>query len=99
MHPEGYEVPCFEGNIIEDDILLSSDVIALLNDTNYNEYISDSYQEEIQGLCEFNIDKVDPDKKEEIELELESEFVENAFNQVVRPELVNSFEPKDRQKD
>jgi hypothetical protein len=83
LHPEGYEVPCFKGNIIEDDILLSSDVIALLNDTNYNEYISDSYQEEIQGLSEFNIDKVDPDKKEKIEQELESEFVENAFNQVV----------------
>lgn len=83
LHSKDFEAPSFNGNTIEDDILLSSDVSTLLNEDNFNEYISDSYHEELQGLSKVTTSKVDPGKKVEIEQELESEYLENAFHEVV----------------
>lgn len=89
LHQGGFEAPSFDGNLVEDDILLSPDVVSLLNEANFNAFVSDSYQEEIQSLMKFDAGEIDSDKKKELERELENASIENVFHQIVL-EIISS---------
>jgi hypothetical protein len=92
LHHENPDAPSYNGKLLEDDILLSPEITSLLDQADFNAFVSDSYQREIQSLLKFDAEKTNIDRAKEIEDELNDEHIEKIFHQIVL-ELVSSYTP------
>lgn len=96
------DAPSFNGELIEDDILLSNDVTGLLSDSNFNAFVSDIYQKEIHDLIQHNSGNISSELIEEYEKQWSDEYIENIFNDIIielmspdRPGIITEEEYND----
>jgi hypothetical protein len=92
LHHGNSDAPSYNGKLVEDDILLSPEITTLLDKADFNAFVSDSYQREIQSLLKFDAEKTNIDRAKEIENELNDEHIEKGFHQIVL-ELISSYTP------
>ncbi len=71
------------GSLIADDVFLSPDVMSLLSSGNFERYVSDAYQEEIQRLINTDVSKIVGETAEELRREFSDEYTELAYNQTI----------------
>jgi hypothetical protein len=69
--------------LLEDDILLSPEVTALLEGADFKAFVSDAYQQEIQRLLKFDARKVNIEWIKEFENEWSDEYIEKIFQQII----------------
>lgn len=77
------EAPYYRGGLIEDDLLLDSEITNFLNDTNFKDFVSDSYHQEIQNLIKFNAQEINAEWIKEFEKEWKDEHIEMVFHQII----------------
>ncbi len=71
------------GGLIADDILLSPDVTSLLSEGNFEKFVTDTYQKEIQKLSGFTAAGVAVEELKELKRECSDEYIEMDFNYTV----------------
>jgi hypothetical protein len=80
---DGIEDLTFGEEHIADDIFLSPDVMSFLSKSEFESFMSDTYQKEIQRLLEFDASKVYVEEAKEYEKEWTDELIERDFNQTI----------------
>ena len=83
INHENLKAFCSEEGLIEDDIFLSPDVTSLLGSGDFNSFVSDSYQRDIQQFINFDAKRTDIKWVREFERELNEEYIEGDFNHVI----------------
>lgn len=73
----------YDGNLLVDDIFLSSDLSCLLKEDKFRAYISDSYQDEIKKLLDFDFEKIAKFELKEFSKEIEDNSIEKNFNTMI----------------
>ncbi len=79
----------FGDSIIADDIFLSPDVVTLLGKGDFESYVTDVYQKEIERVLWFDVSEVASKELEELRKSCSDELVERYFNQTML-ELITS---------
>ncbi|NOY38962.1 MAG: HEAT repeat domain-containing protein [Nitrospirae bacterium] len=79
----------FGDSIIADDIFLSPDVVNLLGTGDFESYVTDVYQKEIEKVLRFDISEVAAMELAELTRACSDEYVERFFNQTML-ELISS---------
>jgi len=79
----------FGGSLVSDDILISSDIMALLGEGHFESFVTDTYYKDIQKLVNFKPSETSAGKLEKYKKELSDEHIDNDFNAVIL-ELINS---------
>ncbi|HDH01492.1 MAG TPA: HEAT repeat domain-containing protein [Nitrospirae bacterium] len=79
----------FGDSIIADDIFLSPDVVNLLGTGDFESYVTDIYQKEIEQVLRFDVSEVAVKELEELTKACSDEYVERYFNQTML-ELISS---------
>ncbi|VAX29337.1 hypothetical protein MNBD_NITROSPIRAE02-465 [hydrothermal vent metagenome] len=79
----------FGNSIIADDIFLSPDVVNLLGTGDFESYVTDVYQKEIEKVLRFDISDVAAMELAELTRSCSDEYVERFFNQTML-ELISS---------
>ncbi len=79
----------FGNNIIADDIFLSPDVVNLLGSGDFESYVTDIYQKEIEKVLRFDVSDVAAKELAELRKACSDEHVERYFNQTML-ELISS---------
>jgi len=70
-------------SIIADDIFLSPDVVNLLGTGDFESYVTDVYQKEIEKVLRFDVSEVAAMELEELRKACSDEYVERCFNQTI----------------
>ncbi len=83
------ESPTFEGKLIADDIFLSPDVISLLGGGNFEAFVSETYQQEIQKVLSLDISDLTAIKLAELNRTCSDEYIDRDFSQVLM-EIISS---------
>ncbi len=79
----------FGDSIIADDIFLSPDVVNLLGTGDFESYVTDIYQKEIEKVLRFDVSEVAAKELAELRKACSDEYVERCFNQTML-ELISS---------
>ncbi|MEC4684262.1 MAG: HEAT repeat domain-containing protein [Nitrospirota bacterium] len=79
----------FGDSIIADDIFLSPDVVNLLGTGDFESYVTDVYQKEIEQVLRFDVSEVAAMELAELTKACSDEYVERYFNQTML-ELISS---------
>ncbi len=77
------------GKTIVDDIFLSPDVMGLLSEGNFEKFVTDVYQKEIQKISELDTTGIITEELKDLSKVCSDEYVERDFNQIVL-ELISS---------
>ncbi|NOZ25679.1 MAG: HEAT repeat domain-containing protein [Nitrospirae bacterium] len=85
----GSEDTTFGDSIIADDIFLSPDVVTLLGQGDFESYVTDVYQKEIERVLRFDVSDVASNELAELRKACSDEHVERYFNQTML-ELISS---------
>lgn len=83
LHPEGTGDLFWGGGLIADDIFLSPDVTNLLREGNFEKFVTDTYQKEIQKLSGFAAAGVAVEELKELKKECSDEYIERDFSYTV----------------
>ncbi len=83
LHEGSFQAPRYGGGLIEHDIVLSDEITGLLEDANFKTFVTDSYQQEIQKLLEFDAKKIDTAWSKEFEKELNNDYIDTIYHKVV----------------
>ncbi|HET6515868.1 MAG TPA: hypothetical protein VFG09_11960 [Thermodesulfovibrionales bacterium] len=79
----------FRGNLIADDVFLSSDVMDLLVGHDFEKFVTRTYQSEIEKIMRFNVSRLAGEGLKELENECSEENMEKAFHALIRELLVS----------
>ena len=82
----------YKGRPVEDDILLSPEVISLFDKADFSKFVTDSYQAEIQRILKTDSQKTNDESTKAFAKEWSDEHIENNFNQIIL-ELLSSGIP------
>jgi hypothetical protein len=83
MDKTGLESMSCGNGLIEDDILLSSEITSLLSDANFKSFVSDAYQQEIQRILQFNEHNVNKEWLKQFLPQMSSEFSDRIFSDII----------------
>lgn len=83
LQPDGIENPVFGDSIIADDIFISPDVISLLSEGNFEAFVTNTYQKEIEKLLTFDASAATTEKLDELKRECDEEYLERDFNLII----------------
>ncbi|MBI4849530.1 MAG: hypothetical protein HY808_13310 [Nitrospirae bacterium] len=81
--------PFYGGGLIEDDIFLSPEIVALFEKANFSEFVTDSYQAEIQRILKADSQKAATGLTKAFAKEWSDEHIEKNFNRILL-ELLSS---------
>jgi len=79
----------FGNSVIADDIFLSPDVVNLLGKGNFESFVTEVYQKEIERVLRFDVSEVASKELAELRKACSDEYVERYFNQTML-ELISS---------
>ncbi|MEW6215212.1 MAG: HEAT repeat domain-containing protein, partial [Nitrospirota bacterium] len=79
LHKGGGEDLIFGGGLIMDDVFLSSDVVSLLTNGNFDKFVGDMYKKELQKILDFDAKTLVQKGMEEISRACSDELVERDF--------------------
>lgn len=77
--------------LMEDDIFLPPEVTDLMGKGDFKTFVSDSYQQEIQGLLHFDARRTNEEWMKEFENELKEEYIERDFNHILLELLLSDM--------
>ncbi|GAB4413080.1 MAG: HEAT repeat domain-containing protein [Thermodesulfovibrionales bacterium] len=89
LHTKGLDDLIQGKGLMADDIVLSPDVISLLEGGNFGAFVTDTYQKEIQKLLNIDVSGVAVEKLDELRRQCSDENIERDFNQTML-ELLSS---------
>lgn len=89
LHIDIFEDQSFRESLIADDIFISPDVMSLLSDGNFENFVTSTYQKEIQKLLDFDVSEIISTKQKELQRDCSDEFVDKDFNFTIL-ELISS---------
>ncbi len=89
VYKEGFEGPSYGGGLIEDDILLSTEISSLLGDADFKAFVTDSYEKEIQLILKSEAKKIDTEWIKASATQWSDEYIEEVFNQIVQEVLLS----------
>jgi len=83
LQHDSLEAVCYKEGLIEDDIWLSPEITNFLSDADFKAFVTDSYQQEIKRIIEFDAREINTGWIHEFESEWSNEYIEKAFHQVI----------------
>src|SRR4030067_497984 len=83
LQHDSLEAVCYKEGLIEDDIWLSPEITSFLSDADFKAFVTDSYQQEIQRIIEFDAREINAGWIHEFEREWSNEYIEKVFHQVI----------------
>jgi len=95
LHTRGFDDLTIGRGLVADDIVLSPDVIALLEGGNFEAFVTDTYQKEINELLSVDFSGIGAKKLDELRSECSDESIERDFNQTVLELLSSDVIPED----
>ncbi|MBI5055053.1 MAG: HEAT repeat domain-containing protein [Nitrospirae bacterium] len=84
--------PSYGGGLVEDDIFISPEVAALFEKAKFSEFVTDSYQAEIQRILKADTQKASAELTIAFAKEWSDEHIEKDFNRIIL-ELLSSAIP------
>jgi hypothetical protein len=89
MDKTGLESMSYGNGLIEDDILLSSEITSLLSDANFKSFVSDTYQQEIQRILQFNEHNANREWLKQFLPQMSSEYSDRIFSDIIMELLMS----------
>jgi len=83
MNKTGLGSMSYGNGLIEDDILLSTEITSLLSDANFKSFVSDAYQQEIQRILQFNEHNVNREWLKQFLPQMSSEYSDLIFSDIM----------------
>jgi hypothetical protein len=99
INHEKVDQTSYGSGLIEDDILLSSEITSLLSEANFGAFVSETYQGEILQLLKYDSKQTIGDQLKDFDHEWKDEEIETVFSlallEVLSPEREDILSPED----